>query len=58
MFKLRTSPHLSLQIRQLKEQYQHHPSMRQVKLLSLKLQEEKLREGIFYQSIKEKIVTC
>ncbi len=57
MFKSRTSPHLSLQIRHLKQQYQHHPSMREVELLSFKLQEEKLQEQIFYQSIKQKIVT-
>lgn len=39
------------------DNYQQHPNMLQVRILKLKLKEEKQRDKIVYQSIKEKIIT-
>lgn len=55
MFALKTNSNLSHQIRNLKQEYQHHPTMLQVKLLSFKLQQEKKQSRILYQSIKKQI---
>ena len=55
MSHLKINADISLQIRDLKRQYQAHPSMLQVQLLRLKLQEEKREARSFYQSIKNQI---
>ena len=42
----------------LVDEFQKHPSMRQVEILKEQLKREKQEDKIFYQSIKAKIATC
>ena len=40
------------------DEFQQHPSMRQIELLKDQLKREKQEDKIFYQSIKAKLATC
>lgn len=48
---------ISISIDRLVDDYQQHPSMRQVEVLKEQLKQEKLEDKNFYQSIKKKIAT-
>ena len=49
-----TNKPLSFSISELKQQYQNHPSMFEVQLLSLQLKQEKLKARNLYQSLKKR----
>ena len=42
----------------LVNEFQQHPSMRQIELLKEQLKMEKQEDKIFYQSIKTKLAAC
>jgi hypothetical protein len=46
-----------IKINRLQDNYQEHLIMLQVQILKLKLKEERLRDKLVYQSIKDKIST-
>ena len=48
---------LSASITWLKDNYQWHPSMLQLQILRLKLKQEKLKDKLVYQSIKDQIAS-
>ena len=54
MSNSQTNKLLSFSISELKQQYQNHPSMFQVELLSLQLKQEKLKAHHIYQSLKKR----
>lgn len=58
MTKLTNSKARLAYISWLINEFQQHPSMRQVELLKKQLKQEKQADKIFYQSIKAKIATC
>ena len=55
MTDLRKSEHQLIPITRFRNDRQQHPAILQVQSLRLQLKEEKLRDKIVYQSIKEKI---
>ena len=55
MSELKKEKERIVSIDQLIEKYQHHPSMQRVKILKEKLKQEKLKDQLFYQSIKDQI---
>lgn len=55
MLELKKEKERIVSIDQLIEKYQHHPSMQRVKIFKEKLKQEKLKEQLFYQSIKDQI---
>ncbi|VEP15207.1 hypothetical protein H1P_3160002 [Hyella patelloides LEGE 07179] len=57
MSDLRKNEHQLVQINGFIDNYQRHSSMLEVQILKLKLKEEKLRDKIIFQSIKDKIST-
>ena len=54
MFNYQAHKPLSFSISELKQQYQNHPSMFEVQLLSLQLKQEKLKARNLYQSLKKR----
>ncbi|MDJ0634424.1 MAG: hypothetical protein QNJ34_14650 [Xenococcaceae cyanobacterium MO_188.B29] len=57
MTDLRKSEHQLIPIARFIDDRQQHSAMLQVQILRLQLKEEKLRDKIVYQSIKDKIFT-
>ena len=55
MLELKKEKERIVSIDQLIEKYQHHPSMQRVKIFTEKLKQEKLKDKIFCQSIKDRI---
>ncbi len=55
MSETRKKSHRSISVDQLVDDYQEHPSMRQVEILKDQLKREKQEDKVFYQSIKDKI---
>ncbi|MGB5636876.1 MAG: hypothetical protein WBM86_29410 [Waterburya sp.] len=53
MSELKKEKERIVSIDQLIEKYQHHPSMQRVKIFTEKLKQEKLKDQLFYQSIKD-----
>ena len=55
MSETRKKTHRLISVDRLVDDYQEHPSMRQVEILKDQLKREKQEDKVFYQSIKDKI---
>jgi hypothetical protein len=57
MSELKQEKERMVSIDWLKDNYQQQPCMQRVKIFTEKLQQEKLEDKLFYQSIKKKMAS-